>query len=400
MTHLEEEKCNEVKQQAVIIANPRRRVYDLTDDNNWEVVKNLGQGQLGCPSQRCSVRFQKPRVSSLGTRYLSDMPGQSCRHFMRSAREITPHGEPTRMSDEHLWFQKRLQKICQRLGYVADLEDSVSHSDVLVYGADDQPAFSLELQRWDTDFKKRTQARQAQQLNVIWFIPEDAKSSASTSAALFEWPAVRLLCLDGRGKKLAPWDNEAENRGALLYVQATVAFLDTDVWAFRTRRMDCRKFLSEVLTDQRKWYKREDAAQLRLLRHDRVIPANQGLWILESDVANLKSHLAQVVKPTVEEYTQAIVGAGAAVMLESTKSSDDESVDYVAAERKLVLLGTTDGTGVRLEKDQQDNMREEPAYVEEWPPSVVYPAGLSAQKALRKSWWQRLRDWSRTALGG
>ncbi len=140
------------------------------------------------------------------------------------------------MSPQHRWLQARLARVCNVLGYAAITEHDATDSDVYV------PAvrFSLEVQRWSTDFPVRIENRRRKGAQTLWFVTEDAKGTAD-STALFEYPAVRLSVVerDSRPRKaLRPWDNPADSRHAILEVFATAARFDNATQKLVTHRMD------------------------------------------------------------------------------------------------------------------------------------------------------------------
>jgi hypothetical protein len=177
------------------------------------------------------------------------------------------------MTPEHLWIQKRVVKICAALGYMALLEDNASHSDVLVLTDDEKPILSIEIQRWSTDFEKRTASRLSLGLQVLWLITENAKSHSSTSRALFHQPAVRLLVQNKVGQSRKPWDKPEDARDALLFSMATVAHLEDD-GMLRTHKTSLKTLLREILSSQRHWCNAQTS---------RLLGLGYACWVLDED---------------------------------------------------------------------------------------------------------------------
>lgn len=229
------------------------RIYCVDDPNDWSLIKDLGGGRLICHRSGCNAQYKKPMQSQKGTRFLAAMKGQGCGHGL--ARSDLGGGP---MSPDHQWLQGRLYKIvCDLVPQVfsgskelPSIEHGQTHADLYV----PQAKLSIEVQRWPTDFKKRTEARQQDGGSVIWFITEDFKDRAWNSGVMSTVPAITVAIEDpnDRGRKLRPWESEQENRVARLRLYGTVAQLRDGV--LKTREIQPHLFLREVLAGERIWY--------------------------------------------------------------------------------------------------------------------------------------------------
>lgn len=235
------------KQHAKLLAHSDSiRPLWVYDDEDWEYMRGLPSGALICPRAGCRARFKRPIENRQGTRWLANLPGEGCGHF-----HPRPPGKGGMLSPQHRWLAGRLVRLCGLLGYEAVAEHFDTNSDVYVPAA----SFSLEVQRWNTNFDKRTKARQQQGGRVVWFITEDARGTTA-DRALFLMPAVRLR-VESRGdglRSLKPWDNPRQSRDAVLMVFATAARLDPATNHLATRRMKAPNFLREILRGERLWY--------------------------------------------------------------------------------------------------------------------------------------------------
>jgi hypothetical protein len=178
----------------------------------------------------------------------------------------------------------RLTRIASKLGYNATPEHAPTRADVFVHEA----SFCLEIQLNPTQFRKRTEVREAKGAKVCWLIREGLDSEKALKA-LFGLPAVRFRVVDRDepGRLVTPWDHPGDRDLAhrvRLEVFATVAHarradkradpaMAVGTW-FRTGTMDGFEFLDEILSGRRRWYRPGMLGQKR------------GLWALKSDVAD------------------------------------------------------------------------------------------------------------------
>lgn len=259
------------KQHAKLLAHTDQiRPFWVYDDEDWAYLRGLPSGSLICPEPGCRVRFKRPIQNRHGTRWLANLPGEWCSHY-----RARPVGNGGPLSPQHRWLTARLARLCELLGYEAVTEHYETDSDVYVPGA----SYSLEVQRWDTKFAKRTLARQRKGARVIWFVSEDAKGTAAAKA-VFLMPAVRLRVEsrdDGR-IALKPWDHEQQNRDAILKMFATVARLDRTGKHLITGKMDAYPFLKQILGGERLWYPPGTEGA----------PRDGGFWARPSDLARVR----------------------------------------------------------------------------------------------------------------
>jgi len=240
-------------------------VYDADD---WAVMKSLEKGILICPVPGCRSAFQRPVQNAQGTRFLRDMPGQSCSHTL--ARPDLGGGA---VSSQHRWLQARLARICERLGYAVIPEHH--YADVYVENpVAGRMNLAIEVQRWSTEFEKRTEARVAGYAQVLWLLTEDATEKQVTRA-LFRLPAARLRVHHRRDAeaRLQPWDDPALNREAWLSVYATAAKWNHTTGELSTGLVDAATFLAELLDGRRRWHPPGTPG----------LPRRGGAWILDED---------------------------------------------------------------------------------------------------------------------
>jgi competence CoiA-like predicted nuclease len=128
----------------------------VDNDEDWAVMNGPDKTDLVCPD--CDLRLT-PKTRK--NRYLSHLPGASCDHGLPRSGGGGP------MSPEHAWFQRRLATICRLQGHPAEIEHGLTNADVYVADA----RLVIEVQRWTTEFEKRTAARRARGDRVIWFVP-------------------------------------------------------------------------------------------------------------------------------------------------------------------------------------------------------------------------------------
>ena len=194
--------------------------------------------------------------------------------------------------------------------FAAITEHAATNSDVFVPG----PDLAIEVQRWSTDFEKRTAARVDQGASVLWLMTEDAKGRA-TDRALFGLPAARVKvhALNDDTKRLAPWDNRSLNRIARLSVQGTVATLRPD-GTLHTKPHDARTFLAEVLAGTRRWFPPGTPG----------LPDRRGLWVLEEHLdvaAKSASNRSQNERPTARTTSDPDAALQAAMLREARSAT-------------------------------------------------------------------------------
>ena len=207
-------------------------------------MRALPVGDLICPEPECRAELTTVERQT-GTRFLRNRKGTSdCGHAFGRGQGGGPP------SAEHRWFQQRLAMLCDILGYDAIQEHL--HADVWVAST---PQLAIEVQRWATDIPGRSAARQAKGANVLWLLPESAKSQ-KLGTELFRQPAARIRVFhrDDRTKEARPWE-PGHSGPVLLSVGATVMRLSPDGRSLVSAgSYDAKKFLREVLEGERRWY--------------------------------------------------------------------------------------------------------------------------------------------------
>jgi hypothetical protein len=305
LTHGGHEARGGSKQLAQLRDHPPRAkplwVYDADD---WALMRSVPSGSLVCPT--CRSPFQVPFENPQGTRFLRDKRGGACPHVSR------PDLGGGVMSPQHRWLQERIARICIKAGYHPIVEHYETNADVYVVEAQ----MAIEIQRWSTDFEIRTQARRARNADVLWLITEDATSRGARQA-LFEQPAARVLVHSQRSRQepLKPWEGSSLARFARLSVYATVAHLDARTSTLRTGHEDGYRFLTEVLSKQRKWYRPGTAG----LPHP-----GSGAWVLDTDLRVVQSAPAPVTLEIAPERSSGIDQSEQGSTLTEMPSDDEQ----------------------------------------------------------------------------
>jgi hypothetical protein len=256
---------------------PRERPYWVYDPDDWEKIRALSRGMLTCPEPGCPVSFQKPRSNHKGTRWLARMAEANCSHA--DSRPASLGGQ---VSPQHRWLQARIVRICDVLNYRAEPEHKPTNSDIYL----PTHRLSIEVQRWNTKFDDRTNARfDAGAHRVLWLLTEDAKGKRA-ERALFRHPSARLRVhhMNDRNQILTPWDNPAEHPVARLLVYGTVAALNSDDMTLQNRRYDLMKFLKEIVDDERAWYPPGTRG---------LAWPTSGAWVRHDDYDTVRRHLTE-----------------------------------------------------------------------------------------------------------
>lgn len=254
-----------------------RRVRWIHDPDDWSSVHRPREKvQLVCPDEGCSESMKATeRTNPRTTRYLSDTGDAPCTHYL-------PVGGGGPMTEEHLWVQGALRKICEDLGFEAHLE--VDYADVRV---ESTPPFALEVQRVSTNFRERRKQRADRGMETVWFLPETAQKSRKDP--LFTQPCVRLVYFDRPGPgatKLtaadlleAVWTGGGTD-SVDLRAAVTLWTPSQDHLRFeKDRALPIKQFLQQILEGERRWY---PATSLH------GTPAPKGTWagwVLEEDLA-------------------------------------------------------------------------------------------------------------------
>ena len=372
-THCIHNELRGTKQHAQIVGQSNRlRPYWVYDDEDWVIIKDLTGGQLRCPVEGCSAKFQKP-IQRQDTRYLAHMPNLLCQHQL-----TRPQGGGGKISKEHRWLQARLARICESIGYTAITEHKATNSDVFV----EEVNYAIEVQRWSTKFVKRTQDRLSKGSPVIWLFPEDANTPA-IKKALFNLPAARLIvvCHSRCSIKLEPWNNQNDNQYAILRVLATVATLDRNRGKLHTHVYDAKQFLKEVFSGDRTWFSRQQTLKLPFMRGGQSCDCNQGLWITKQDMAALQMHENCHAFAIDNKETQPLADELADITLELhsqilPQSSKIPSQDVASLDKEVVV--PTDIMDVAINRDTKHCLEQTPRAVH--------------ARIRQRCWWRRLLD--------
>ena len=273
------------KRHAQLRHQPRAPPLWVGDPDDWALVRRRPRPPLVCPEPGCNVELisyenlqnqYNPRIF----KFKAD--GVSCSHWDPSGFGGGPE------SSEHEWMKLYLSRIATSLGYTATPEHSPTRADVFVH----ECSFCLEVQLRSTQFRKRTATREAKGAHVCWLIREGLDTEISRKA-LFGLPAVRFRIVDGskQARLVAPWDepdNHELNQLAQLQVFGTVAYVEKEANAgsvpFRTRTMDGKMFLEEILSGKRRWYR------------PNMLGRKSGLWALRQDVSSYFAHVQRAKK--------------------------------------------------------------------------------------------------------
>lgn len=269
-----------LKRHAQLRHQPRSTPLWVGDPVDWELVRRKPRPPLVCPEPGCEVELisyenlnnnqYNPRIFKFKS------VNRSCDHWSAHGGGGGPE------TARHEWLKLRLTRIAQKLGYQATPEHAPTHADVFVHEA----SFCLEVQLNPTQFRKRTKVREATGAKVCWLIREGLDSEKALNA-LFGLPAVRFRVVDrdDSGRLVAPWNHPTDHdlaHRARLQVFGTIAHTPRAgrrpdpatsgaTW-FRTGSMDGFKFLEEILSGRRRWYR------------PNVLGHKSGLWALKTDV--------------------------------------------------------------------------------------------------------------------
>ncbi|WP_006244017.1 hypothetical protein [Mycolicibacterium tusciae] len=273
---------------------PRSYPYWVYNDEDWEVMTQLPSGFLVCPEPGCPVQFQVPRSNANGTRWLARRSDSNCSH----ANSRRPSGGGGLMSQKHRWFQVEIVRMLRARGVEAVPEHAATDSDIYVPAAD----LSIEVQRWDTKFDQRTEARLKNGAKaVLWLVPDPdsgavgrsgPEASSRLGKAVFKYPGakVKVHHVRSRYQPLRPWIKPAENEFAAMSVYATAARLDeaADGPALRTGYMPLEEFLGEIIDGRRQWFPPGTPG----------LPRAGAAWALTSDLETVQAHARQLRPPS------------------------------------------------------------------------------------------------------
>jgi hypothetical protein len=268
-----------LKRHAQLGHQPRSTPLWVGDPDDWAVVRQKPRPPLVCPEPGCDIELIS--YEDLNNRY-------NPRIFkFKSVGSSSSHWDPDNHgggppSPEHEWMELHLSRIATSLGYTSTPEHAPTRADVFVH----ECSYCLEVQLRSTQFRKRTAQRQFKGARVCWFIREGLDTEKARKA-LFGLPAVRFRIVDGseRARLITPWnkpDDHELTEEARLQVFGTIAYLEknthTRELSFRTRTMDGSTFVSEILSNERRWYR------------PTMLGRKSGLWALRRDVSAYYAH--------------------------------------------------------------------------------------------------------------
>lgn len=304
----EQHPADTMKVVAKQLYNSSTRLYFAESDEDFEIMRKHPGGTFGCPEPGCGLPFKKPFRG--GRRYhFAFMPGEKCGHL--PAR--TSHGGGGGpMSSEHKWFQNRLLVICRHAGHEAIPEHRATDSDLYVPSS----SYSIEVQRWPTNWQKRTKARIDKGAKVIWLITDSNDNRTDRDEALFNLPCVRVRvhALDDRERQpIQPWLNKADSRRARLAIWSTVVKYDHATEKLVSEGfVDAIKFFGEILDGQRSWHPRKTlqplgigyAAWVRNVDLNAALSAAQAKTEAEQAKLHADKQTDTTVPPKPEELRQ------------------------------------------------------------------------------------------------
>jgi hypothetical protein len=371
-----------LKRHAQLRHQPRSDLLWVGDPEHWALVRRKPRPPLVCPEAGCGVELisyenlknkYNPRIFKFKS------VNRSCDHWSAHGQGGGPE------SAQHEWLKLRLTRIAQKLGYKATPEHAPTHADVFVHEA----SFCLEVQLNPTQFRRRTKVREATGAKVCWLIREGLDSEKARKA-LFGLPAVRFRVIDrdDLGRPVAPWDHPTDHglaHRARLQVFGTIARAPRAdkrptpatpgaPW-FRTGSMDGFKFLEEILSGRRRWYR------------PNVLGHKSGLWALKTDVTEYFAfrdearELAKRAPPPPLDVALSASPPGPA--------DDPPTLDSSAQVNPS-------GTDVAKFAVEEPPTEVPPALGHVQPSQPPAPAGPTAATAIAESrgWWRRLwRRW-------
>lgn len=282
-----------------------------------------------------------------------------------------------------------ITRICEVLGYEAIPEHYETRADVWVPEA----RLAIEVQRWATDYRKRTQNLAGKGADVLWLMPEEGEQpyAPPTIDAVYNLPSARLK-VHARGDRdtlLAPWINDADQAKAVLSVFGTSARLARERDRLHTGYTDFKRFLHEILTDRRHWYPP---------RTPNLPYAWKGAWILDDDLEHLRQQQQQrrpAPTPPIEtppEPERLEVAATA-----TTEPSTPEAGG--PAEAPPIKESAEPAPDRELKVDQVKAQPPAAYFTPERPSRTYTPPSGSGRPAVPEPtlrWWRRLTRWLRS----
>ncbi|WAH98859.1 hypothetical protein [Arthrobacter sp. MMS18-M83] len=160
------------------------------------------------------------------------------------------------MSAEHLWYQSEIAKQVRRRAQLqVTVEDYESNADLLILNVKTNRSVAIEIQRWDTDMRARTEHRMSLGHEVIWLITDSAKLSPETQHQVFtnRGAFVRVRSFSKPYTALSPWDPNQPRTTPVIEVSGTIGRLDAASSCIRATRMPLMTVLEEILDGKREW---------------------------------------------------------------------------------------------------------------------------------------------------
>src|SRR3954464_4593785 len=210
-----------LKRHAQFRHQPRAAPPWVGSPDDWALVRQQPRPPLVCPEPGCNVElisYENPSNQYNPRIFKFKHIGASCNHWTPNS-----HGGGGPPSSEHEWMELYLSRLVTNLGYTATPEHPPTRADVFVH----ERSYCLEVQLRSTQFRKRTQQREARGAQVCWFIREGLDTEKARKA-LFGRPAVRFRVIDEGDRLLAPWNepyNQELSDSARLQVFGTIAHL-------------------------------------------------------------------------------------------------------------------------------------------------------------------------------
>jgi hypothetical protein len=230
--------------------------------------------------------------------------------------------------------------------------------------------FCLEVQLNPTQFRKRTKVREATGARICWLIREGLDTEKALKA-LFGLAAVRFRVIDrdDPGRLLTPWDRRTNHdlaHRARLQVFGTIAYpprannrpdprTPGATW-FRTGSMDGFKFLEEILSGRRCWYR------------PNVLGHKSGLWALKTDVSEYFAFREEVRELATEPRPRVDVA------LSASQSGPADDPPALASSAQVSPFGIDGATSVVEEEPTEPR----PAFEHIQPSQPPAPPGPAA----------------------
>lgn len=384
------------------------------DDADWALVHLHTEFVVICPELGCGVRLFAKR-SSRGSRFFAAQKGATCSHHDVDILDATdkmerPPGSGTGggpEGPEHKWVKEQLARIARSLGHEAVVEHAPTHGDVYLPGS----GRVLEYQRWDTDFRRRSEERRSNGArSTLWLLPERQPELHGTELdqrardfnhQVFGEGDMYLAVEDFiTHERLEPWIKSEEAGRADLYVGGSVVTYDASLGYLVRRRTQFRQVLKEILDGTRTL---EEEVTVYTKNGARIKTAK--VWVRGDDLARARA--AEIVR------CQAKAGPIAPSTMEPTatpKQGEDEPREHAQEQDESVVAHpVTDAESRGQAAPLSDGAAQNPWLTPPSPqdqqcaPKDESPAAALAERHSNQppaqtshpSFWSRLRTWLR-----